>query len=315
MILMTDDGASPATHSSPSPPTPFQHQVAGHSASLFQLPNGLLAKPLSEIERSFYDATRSTPLSNFMPKCSGVAELKVSLPTNEELSRAKRGESIADKPDEEAKAAIPCLQLQNVLCDLNHPSIMDIKLGTRVYGEDASPEKAARMEKQARITTSGECGLRICGMKSSNVDAVPLELLEIIKQRLEDLESALREVECRVYGSSLLIAFDASAAPAPKSNERGNHEDVLKELEGKVVVKLIDFAHSHAQDAVSGKGSSTSNTNSATGGTGQSGQGLNQMPQGVAEQVQGAKEKLTQMMPGGDSKRTTTNELAGQREL
>jgi hypothetical protein len=62
-------------------------------------------------------------------------------------------------------AVIKCIKIENVLHEFTQPCVMDVKVGTRVHGEDASPEKAARMEEQARITTSLKTGLRICGMK------------------------------------------------------------------------------------------------------------------------------------------------------
>jgi len=43
------------------------------------------------------------------------------------------------------------------------PNILDVKLGTVLYDEDAPPEKRERMEKKARDTTSGEVGIRLTG--------------------------------------------------------------------------------------------------------------------------------------------------------
>jgi hypothetical protein len=42
---------------------------------------------------------------------------------------------------------------------------MDIKLGTVLHGPDATPEKAARMEKKARESTIGKKGMRMTGCK------------------------------------------------------------------------------------------------------------------------------------------------------
>lgn len=40
---------------------------------------------------------------------------------------------------------------------------IDIKLGKRLYDDDASDVKKAHMIEQSRKTTSGILGLRICG--------------------------------------------------------------------------------------------------------------------------------------------------------
>jgi len=45
------------------------------------------------------------------------------------------------------------------------PNILDIKLGTLLYDEDAPPEKRAKMEAKTRNTTSGEVGIRLTGFQ------------------------------------------------------------------------------------------------------------------------------------------------------
>jgi inositol-polyphosphate multikinase len=45
------------------------------------------------------------------------------------------------------------------------PNILDIKLGTVLYDEDAPPDKKERMRNAARRTTSGETGIRLTGFQ------------------------------------------------------------------------------------------------------------------------------------------------------
>ena len=45
------------------------------------------------------------------------------------------------------------------------PNILDVKLGIRVWADDASPEKRNKMDKVSSETTSGSLGLRITGMR------------------------------------------------------------------------------------------------------------------------------------------------------
>jgi hypothetical protein len=42
---------------------------------------------------------------------------------------------------------------------------MDIKLGTQLYGPDATPSKREKMIRKANETTSSKLGMKICGMQ------------------------------------------------------------------------------------------------------------------------------------------------------
>ncbi|KAJ1670289.1 hypothetical protein EV182_008305, partial [Spiromyces aspiralis] len=55
--------------------------------------------------------------------------------------------------------------IQNLLNGFAKPCVMDIKLGTRLYDDTASPEKRARMIKKSQETTTWSLGLYICGIK------------------------------------------------------------------------------------------------------------------------------------------------------
>ena len=55
--------------------------------------------------------------------------------------------------------------LENLSHAFAKPNILDIKLGTVLYDDAASPEKRARMEKTARETTSLETGVRLTGFQ------------------------------------------------------------------------------------------------------------------------------------------------------
>lgn len=53
--------------------------------------------------------------------------------------------------------------LENLTYLFTHPCVLDAKLGTKLHGPDATPEKAARMMKKAAETTTGTAGLRLTG--------------------------------------------------------------------------------------------------------------------------------------------------------
>ncbi|KAL2920189.1 hypothetical protein HK105_200256 [Polyrhizophydium stewartii] len=128
----------------PEAPSAFEHQVAGHAGTLLALGDGRVAKQATAIETAFYQQApvRAPGLAEaFMPPFLGLAEVPFG------------------------DATATALVMGDVLDGFERPCIADIKLGVRLYGDEATAEKRERMEHQARSTTSGATGLRVCGMK------------------------------------------------------------------------------------------------------------------------------------------------------
>jgi hypothetical protein len=58
--------------------------------------------------------------------------------------------------------------LQNLSYAFTEPNIMDAKLGTVLHEPGATAEKKAKMEKQAKATTTASTGLRLTGCQVSS---------------------------------------------------------------------------------------------------------------------------------------------------
>lgn len=178
------------THTLP-PTTPLSQQVGGHAGVHITEDESLLLKPTHPREVAFYQFVRDIvdpstglhTLKTWIPKFFGLLNLegKLADPTDDidagtvpaiiptpELE-GRYTSSALDNTHDAAPSNIPSqsLVLQNLLYGYRKPCILDAKLGTVLYDEDASEEKKARMIRKAAETTSLQTGVRLTGFQVS----------------------------------------------------------------------------------------------------------------------------------------------------
>jgi 1D-myo-inositol-tetrakisphosphate 5-kinase/inositol-polyphosphate multikinase len=161
---------------------PFPDAVAGHEGVLSDTNHDFVIKPCTDQEVTFYEecSRRHCELKTMMPLYYGT--LALTAPDLKQVLEQHHGagSSTADAPPQlqagthtplPAKARGRMLEtnraivLENLTLPFERPNIMDIKLGIRLWADDATPEKRRKLDAVSAETTSGSLGFRVAGMK------------------------------------------------------------------------------------------------------------------------------------------------------
>ena len=150
-------------------------------------PSGeLVIKPCRQSEIDFYDSTSAHPdiiahIPTFFGKISLGADTNVAqaagalvLPTETDPNPSVIHGVPESLVVENAWAPSnggrihtdSAVVLENVAAGFKKPNILDVKLGARLWDDDAPMAKRAKLDKIAEETTSKPLGLRIAGMKT-----------------------------------------------------------------------------------------------------------------------------------------------------
>uniref|UniRef100_A0A915CLK4 Kinase n=1 Tax=Ditylenchus dipsaci TaxID=166011 RepID=A0A915CLK4_9BILA len=166
------------------------------------------------------------------------------------------------KKQNELKSPKKFLMLENLAAKFTRPCIVDLKLGTRQYGDQVTEQKKLLQIFKCATTTSKDLGLRICGLQYYDAKSGMYQCVDkyagrtfdqkamrkMLKMMMSDSNGLIRENVCRkllekvekmrkliskldglrLFGTSLLIVFEG--------------EDALIE-HNEPEARLIDFAH------------------------------------------------------------------------
>ncbi|VDN01877.1 unnamed protein product [Thelazia callipaeda] len=270
--------------------TGFSHQVGGHFG-VFTC-GGHVCKPLNNNELEFYSqiGNRFAP---FTPQCCGTVSIQLRncqdgnlvlttdrcischqnatasdkqlifrLNQNGEVETEQHFNEWAQRCQARSveillKGYALFLLLESTVSCFSHPSVVDLKMGTRQYGDDATDQKRQSQTDKCRESTSAAIGVRLVGMQLYSEEtndysyvnkyagrqmnpAVFTEMLskfftyagktrssELLK-KLIVLRKLVADADgYRFFSSSLLIAFDGKKVEDPT-----------------IDVRMIDFAHS-----------------------------------------------------------------------
>ena len=151
----------------------------------------MVVKPCTPDEIAFYDSVAAHPdLRPYIPAYFGALSLRNDTSTaaaplllppetkTKEIKHAKTASvpvvNHAWKPSGGGKIETEqALVLENVASGFTKPNILDVKLGARLWADDAPLEKRAKLDKVASETTSQPLGFRIAGMKVYHGSGLP----------------------------------------------------------------------------------------------------------------------------------------------
>ncbi|KAI5948723.1 hypothetical protein KGF57_005334 [Candida theae] len=209
-----------------------EHQAAGHYGCMTS--DSLFIKPATRQELDFYtetlrrDATKEGILSEEDSEGIALGSL-ISHWMSTFLGSLQEGE-LSNKPISEQDSLTSTstsktgtqtqhdkeyIVLQNLYHGFKSPSILDIKLGSKLTDDSVtSVEKIKRLQNVSETTTSGTHSFRICGMKvyNGNSDNKPNELFPGMDETITTVDAGTNDdsssqghylVYDKIFGRSL----------------------------------------------------------------------------------------------------------------
>ncbi|KAL9072511.1 MAG: hypothetical protein Q9161_003523 [Pseudevernia consocians] len=164
----------------------FDNVAAGHDGVLSDPSGELVIKPCKQSEIDFYDSTFAHPeliphIPNFFGKISlgadtnaaqvaGALVLPSEIDPEPPVIHGVPGTMVVENawaPSNGGRIHTDsAVVLENVAAGFKKPNILDVKLGARLWADDAPMAKRVKLDKVAEETTGKRLGLRIAGMKT-----------------------------------------------------------------------------------------------------------------------------------------------------
>ncbi|KUI67822.1 hypothetical protein VM1G_03475 [Cytospora mali] len=107
--------------------------------------------------------TKDLEPSTAPPASPSITTLETN-PTGE-LSRVPRPLNPKEAQTQHGSRVSYFLLLEDLTAGMKRPCIMDLKMGTRQYGVDATPKKQKSQRRKCADTTSRGLGVRVCGLQ------------------------------------------------------------------------------------------------------------------------------------------------------
>jgi len=208
---------------------PLKAQVGGH-VYMKLLNDSQVCKPLNQREEKFYQNIPKNLLDH-VPQFLGTVEIE---------------NNVGESSREGGVSPSQYLVLENLTKGFNKPCILDLKMGTRMYGDFATEAKRKSQRKKSKRSTSLKLGIRFCGSQrfsssqrsfetidkyvGRNADETELKTLlqkfftcrgglrsevicDVMKNVSQIRQTLIDLPEYRFYSSSLLIIYEGQPDP------------------------------------------------------------------------------------------------------
>ncbi|KAF7596331.1 hypothetical protein BBP40_002075 [Aspergillus hancockii] len=177
----------------------FDHAAAGHEGVRCTASGSFVAKPCTPAEVAFYESCALHPaLGGFIPTYIGTlastdaqqslaldgtqlgaivlpgydsSDVSTAVATPQSTGTENIPEEVATKDENWVPSGGKKIDtglsivLENVACGFRRPNVLDVKLGARLWADDAPLAKRTKLDTVSNETTSGSLGFRIAGMK------------------------------------------------------------------------------------------------------------------------------------------------------
>jgi len=214
-----------------------------------------VCKPLNLREVSFYQ-NLPADLSDFVPTYHGT----VSLDSDSQLRNSDGSSSVVTD----------YIVLENLTIGYKKPCVLDLKMGTRMYGDFATEAKIQSQSRKSLKSTSAKLGVRFCGSQRFSVTKNNFEKLDKYVGR-KATETEFKELLANFFFNNGFLRTDIISKVISEIHKMRMHlrrldgyrfysSSLLIIYEGKQVVKQLQTSMSLEDDEANCQDSLDSDT-------------------------------------------------------